>query len=265
MSTPMFSLARPLSVLVRPDDSLQLGLDAEGGLVFPDVPPGADAAVRALRQPRTLLEVSRLVPALPRGWLDGLVETLLDAGALRRVEPAAAPAVLVLGGGPLSDQAARLLAAEGWAVRDGVSGAVGGDVPVLVCAATAEPDRVLTRDLTASGQAHLVVRAEPERAVVGPFVVPGRAACVGCTDLVRRDLDAGFPHLLAQLCRSEHTPAPRQAAWAAAVASAQLEAWRAGRTPEALGATLELDAHTGGYGVRAWPRHPDCGCAMAWG
>lgn len=32
MSTPMFSLARPLSVLVRPDDSLQLGLDAEGGL-----------------------------------------------------------------------------------------------------------------------------------------------------------------------------------------------------------------------------------------
>ena len=100
MSTPMFSLARPLSVLVRPDDSLQLGLDAEGGLVFPDVPPGADAAVRALRQPRTLLEVSRLVPALPRGWLDGLVETLLDAGAQTPVAAAAAPAVRVVGGRP---------------------------------------------------------------------------------------------------------------------------------------------------------------------
>ncbi len=108
--------------------------------------------------------------------------------------------------------------------------------------------------------AHLVVRAEPERVVVGPFVVPGSGRLRPCTDLVRRDLDRDWPHLLAQLCRSRHTPAPRQAAWAAALASAQLAAWLAGRTPEASGATWELDAHTGGVGVTRWPRHPDCGC-----
>ena len=260
MTTPLLTLTRPLTVLTRPDDSVQVGLDTDGSLLIPSAPPGAAAAVRSLRQPRTLLEVSRLFPAVPAGWLEDLVVTLEDVGLLVRVATPPVPAVSVLGTGAVRDQVARILADEGWSVggrADRVEGAV-----VVVCPHTAEPDRVLTRDLAASGLPHLVVRSEPERAVVGPFVLPGTGACVGCTDLVRRDLDPAFPHLLAQLCRSEHTPAPRQAAWAAAMASAQLAAWRAGHRPDAVGTTLELDAHSGAVGTRRWPRHPDCGCAL---
>ena len=259
----LFTLARPVSVLTRPDDSLQLGLDSDGALLIPDAPAGTEVALRALRQPRTLLEVSRLVPSVPSAWLEGLAATLVAAGVLRAVSPETAPVVTVLGHGPLQAEVARLLSAEGWTVRSHPGQVLEG--VVLVCAHTAEPDRVLTRDLALSGVAHLVVRTEPERAIVGPFVVPGAGPCVSCTDLVRRDLDPDFPHLLAQLCRSEHTPGPRQAAWVAAMASAQLAAWRAGERPETLGATLELDSHRGFLGVRQWPVHPDCGCRSAAG
>ncbi|MDO5535031.1 MAG: hypothetical protein Q4F65_10315, partial [Propionibacteriaceae bacterium] len=136
---------------------------------------------------------------------------------------------------------------------------------VLVCHEAAEPDRALTRTLTLAGVPHLVIRTEPERAVVGPFVIPGAGPCVGCTDLVRRDLDPAFPHLLAQLCRATHIPLPRQAAWAAGLACSQVAAWCAGQRLQSLGATLELDAHTGAVGTRLWPRHPDCPCALVHG
>lgn len=263
MAPTRLALTRPLCVLWRTPGDLQLGLDTEDAVVLPDAPPGSDAVLRALRTPRTALEVSRMVPLLPRADLDDLLEALLAVGLLSTL-PAGRPGpVTILGEGALADAVADLLALEGTTVRIGVRAPwdVGG--LVIVCGATAEPDRVLTRDLTAAGVPHLVVRAEPERAVVGPFVAPGAGPCVSCTDLVRRDLDADWPHLLAQLCRSEHVPAPRQTAWAAAMASAQVASWRAGAVPEACGATLELDAHAGALGVRRWPRHPDCGCLLA--
>ena len=261
--TPRLTLTRPLCVLWRPDGRLQLGLDCEDGQVLADVPAGTDAALRAFRSPRTPLEVSRLVPLVPREDLDRVLGALLDRGLLAPEPAGHAGTATVLGTGPLAERVAELLAGEGMSVRTGTRAATDAVGLVVVCTATVEPDRVLTRDLTAAGIPHLVVRAEPERAVVGPFVVPGRTACVHCSDLVRRELDPGWPHLLAQLCRSEHLPAPRQAAWAAAMAAAQVACWRSGQVPETGGTTLELDAHTGALGARRWPRHPDCGCVLA--
>lgn len=260
MPSARLSLTRPLCVLWRATGDLQLGLDAEDAVVLPGAPPGTDAVLRALRTPRTPLEVARLVPMLPRGTLDGVLATLLACGLLAAEAPAPAATVTLLGAGPLASGLADLLSIEGLIVRTGVRASADASGVVVLCGAMAEPDRVLTRDLTGAGLPHIVVRAEPERAVVGPFVIPGRTPCVGCTDLVRRELDPDWPHLLAQLCRSEHVPAPRQSAWAAAMASAQLAAWHAGGTPEAAAATLELEAYTGAFGARRWPRHPDCAC-----
>ena len=263
MPTPRLTLTRPLCVLWREDGQLQLGLDSDGAVVLGGAPPGSDAVLRALRTPRTPLEVSRLVPLLPHDALDELLGVLSDAGLLAPA-PARGPGqVTVLGQGPLAWAVADLLGLEGVDVRTGLRAATDAQGVAVVCGTTAEPDRVLTRDLTAAGLPHLVVRAEPERAVVGPFIDPGVTTCVGCTDLIRRELDPAWPRLLAQLCRSEHTPLPRQAVWAAAMASAQLTTWWAGGTPESAGATLELDAHTGVFGARRWPRHPDCGCQLA--
>lgn len=265
VTAPRLALTRPVCVLQRPDGRLQVGLDTDQAVVLPGAPPGAEAAIRALRSPRTPLEVSRLVPLLPRSQLDRVLGSLADAGLLAPTASARPEVVTVLGSGPLADAVAGLLDLEGAAVRTGIRAANDAGGVVVVAGATAEPDRVLTRDLTAAGLPHLVVRAEPERAVVGPFVVPGRTACVSCGDLVRREIDPDWPHLLAQLCRSEHIPGPRQSTWAAATASAQLAARWAGRDPETSGATLELEAHAGVLGVRRWPRHPDCGCVLSSG
>lgn len=265
VSTPRLTLTRPLCVLWRLTGDLQLGLDAEGAVLLPDAPPGTDAALRALRTPRTPLEVARLVPLIPRASLDRMLTTLLDAGLLTPEPPGHPAAVTVLGTGPLAAALADLLSLEGTDIRTGLRAVPDDGGLVIVCGSRVEPDRVLTRNLSATGLPHLVVRIEPERAVVGPFVVPGRTSCVTCTDLVRREVDPDWPHLLAQLCRSEHVPRPRQAAWAAAMASAQIAAWRSGETPDSAGATLELDAHTGTLGRRRWPRHPDCGCHLGAG
>lgn len=263
MAPTRLALTRPLCVLWRTPGDLQLGLDTDDAVVLTGAPPGSDSVLRALRTPRTALEVSRMVPLLPRADLDRLLEALLAVGLLSTLPAGRPRAVTVVGEGPLADAVSDLLAVEGMAVRNGLSAASEAAGLVIVCGPTSEPDRVVTRDLTAAGLPHLVVRAEPERAVVGPFVMPGLGPCVSCTDLVRRDLDPDWPHLLAQLCRSEHVPAPRQVAWAAAMASAQVASWRAEMTPEAAGTTLELDAHGGALGLRRWPRHPDCGCGLA--
>lgn len=262
-SSEQYRLTAPLSLLWRPGGALQVGLDASGAVVLPGAPEGADLALRALRSARTLAEVSRLAPLVPRAWIAEAVTTLAALGLVAALSSTRAPTLTVAGDGVLAHAVASLLTAEGRPV------VAAPDVPpdphltdlVVVCASTAEPDRVDLREL--AGHPHLVVRAEPERVVVGPFVVPGAGyACVTCTDLVRRDLDRDWPHLLAQLCRSRHTATPQQTAWASALVSAQLTAWLGGRTPEASGATWELDAHRGQVGVRHWPRHPDCGCAL---
>lgn len=262
-SLERYRLTAPVSLLWRPAGALQVGLDAAGAVLLPRAPEGADIALRALRSARTIAEVARIAPLVPRAWIAEAVDTLAALGLVTRLSTTRGATVTVVGDGVLAHAVASLLTAEGRTLT--TTSALPPDPHaadlVVVCPSTAEPDRVDLREL--AGVPHLVVRAEPERAVVGPFMTPGSGyACVTCTDLVRRDLDRDWPHLLAQLCRSRHTASPQQTAWASALVSAQLTAWLAGRTPEASGATWELDAHSGGVGVRRWPRHPDCGCGL---
>lgn len=262
MSATPLSFVTPLSVLWRPGGALQVGLDASAGALLPAAPPHADVALRALRAPRTPFEIGQLVPDAASGWLHATLDELSRRG-LVGAPPPARPVVGVLGRGVLADAVIDLLAADGFGVATPPHpGATEASVWV-VCPTTAEPDRVLIRELDALQASHLVVRAEPERAVVGPFVAAGGSPCVTCTDLLRRDLDGDWPHLLAQLCRAPHTATRLQATWAAATAVAQLTAWASGMPPETLGATIELEASSGAVGARRWPVHPDCGCLLA--
>lgn len=133
----------------------------------------------------------------------------------------------------------------------------------VVAADTVEPDRVVTESLLRSDQPHLVLRTAGTAVTVGPLVVPGRTACVRCTDLSRRDLDPAWPTLLPQLMRLRLPTSPLLLAWAAAVAAAQVLAALQDRLPEVAGATLELDLADPLTRWRAWPQHAACGCAWA--
>jgi hypothetical protein len=142
------------------------------------------------------------------------------------------------------------------------------DLTVIACD-TVEVDRLMADDLVRADQPHLVVRSTGAAVVVGPLVVPGRTACLHCTDLSRRDADHSWPAMLDQLTRLRLPVHPTLCAWAAAVAVTQALAFLRGRTPESWGATIELADGDLLTRWRAWPAHPGCGChwpsATQWG
>ncbi len=280
MITSRLTLRQPLTLLRRPSGALQLGLDARAPALLADAPAGAEAVVRAFNRATTIPEVQRLHPDVDPTWVAGAVERLLAAGTLVAAPDGHAPApVAVVGPGELATRVAVLLARtrprEVWGVGvqathprlrpagDLVRMLAAGPALVVVCTPTIEPDRVLTGELARAGVPHLLVRDEPERAVVGPLVVPGVTACVRCCDLARSDSDPDWPYLLAELCRTDHRPSPVACGWASATAAAQALAWLDGHPPETLGASLELDAATCALEARRWHHHPRCRCLQS--
>ncbi len=103
--------------------------------------------------------------------------------------------------------------------------------------------------------------------LVGPLVIPGVTSCLACGDLHRRDRDAAWPAIAAQL-RDTVGVADRPTLLAtAALALSQVNrvigAVRGSsdsEPPLALNATLEFDVHAGSIVTRHWTRHPLCSC-----
>ncbi|GAA1435258.1 ThiF family adenylyltransferase [Microlunatus lacustris] len=187
-----------------------------------------------------------------------LAELLLEAGVDLHLADAA-DASAVADGGPLPrSSAGRLRTVDHWSKPDGRL------LPLTAVAVdTVEVDRVLTTHLLRTDQPHLVLRSSGSGVTVGPLVLPGRTACLRCTDLTRRDTDPAWPVLLEQLVRLHRPASPVAAAWGAAVAAAQVLAHLAGVVPESAGATLDLDGADHLMRWRPWPRHAACGCAWS--
>lgn len=256
--------------LWRSPGVLQVGLDSPA-LVLTGVPAGLPLAIELLARPQGADDLTRLLPDLDPAWIDWLVGRLTAAGLMSSAEPARVAQLAVVGNGALADAVMDALTRTGLTVARADPGALAGDsshlagpVPELVILAgrTAEPDRTLTDALFRSGRPHLVVRLEPDRAVVGPLAIPGKSPCVRCQDLNRCRLDEAWPHLLAQLCREIVVPEPTLLAWAASTAAVQVRAWLAGAAPETTGSTLELGLADFRLHSRAWPAHPRCGCLL---
>jgi hypothetical protein len=263
-------LSRPAVALWRSPGVLQVGLDSPA-LVLSGVPAGLPLAIELLARPQGTDDLARLVPDLDPEWIDWLVDRLTAAGLMRPPEAVSIAPLAVVGTGALAGAVRESLTRTGLHVIRAEPAALAGDetaiasgVPELVILAgeAAEPDRALTDALFRSGRPHLVVRLEPDRAVVGPLVMPGRSPCVRCQDLNRCRLDDAWPHLLAQLCREAVAPEPTLLAWAANTAAVQVRAWMAGGTPETTGSTLELGLADFRLHSRAWPAHPRCGCLL---
>ncbi|WP_244929441.1 TOMM precursor leader peptide-binding protein [Nocardioides sp. W7] len=109
------------------------------------------------------------------------------------------------------------------------------------------------------GTPHLLVSTEPVGMIVGPFVEPGRTACVRCVDAHLGLADPRRALLLEQATvRVPREPVLHAVALAWAVAD--LVAWAEGRVPSTWSATVRFDAS---LDVRRtpWARHPGCGCA----
>lgn len=261
----------PALAVWRSPGVLQVGLDSPA-LVLDGVPERITEALALLAHPNTAAELASLLPGLDPAWVGWLITELAAADLLVRSESTPNPLLAVVGTGPLAESVIAAMAGAGLSAQRVEPGTVFATRPVgaedsgaaitVLAGPAAEPDRTLTDALFRAGRAHLVVRLEPDRAVVGPMVLPGCTPCVRCLDLSRCRLDPAWPRLLAQLCREQAEPDPALTAWAANTAAVQVLAWLAGGVPETGGSSLELGLADFRLRSRRWPAHPRCGCLV---
>lgn len=136
---------------------------------------------------------------------------------------------------------------------------------LVVLADDLAPDPVRVAELHTAGTAHLAARLRDGVGVVGPLVLPGRSACLGCLELHRCARDPEWPRVSALLVGRRGSADPACTAATAALATAQALAALdglagAGSPPPTLDAALELDPVAGTLVRRSWAPWPGCRC-----
>ncbi len=141
-----------------------------------------------------------------------------------------------------------------------------GAVDLVVLADYLVAIRAVVRDLHAQGVPHLPVRVRDGVGLVGPLVIPGTTSCLTCADLHRRDRDAAWPAISAQLRETigvaDRATLLATAALALSQVNRVIAAVRQQEAvpPQTLNATLEFDLGAGAIVARQWTRHPLCAC-----
>jgi bacteriocin biosynthesis cyclodehydratase domain-containing protein len=278
-------------VLRRAAGELQVGLDPRQALVLPDTAAvraslrllgsaadpaveDIDPAVVDLLAGHDLLADERSL--LPQLGTPGPARS--GAAALSRSAGPAAAAVRsararwrteVVGfGSPEPRLRERLVGLLGEAGLTERRGRATPDCGVLV--GLGEPDRERLDAWTRADRPHLLLRFTEGRAVVGPFVVPGRTACLRCLDAHHADADPAWPLLVRQYAaasardRADGAPEPLDpllAAQALAWAARDVTAYADGGRPSTWSATVTLHPRPDEVETRAWLRHPACACS----
>jgi hypothetical protein len=150
-----------------------------------------------------------------------------------------------------------------WPGREAAQLGDGARRPDLVVLAPVGPlDGVLVRELTGLGIPHLLAAASEGVGSVGPLVVPGRTACLGCLDLVRRDRDPEWPLVTASaggFPAGEIACGTVLSALVAAYTSGHALAFADGRESRVIGASLDV-LPDWRWRRRSWNPHPHCDC-----
>ena len=270
---------RPGVPVVRRDaGTLQVGLHPPLVARVPDAPevrslldalrggwtPGVLAPVAA-RALETLLAAGLAFPAAPTataatgGPRPELVSAQAQFGAdgVRRLAARAAHQVGLRSPGPARAIVSELLKAAGVTVDDAA--------PAVWLVVSSGPSiRDSIDPLVRAGAPHLLVSGGAERRRIGPFVEPGRTACLRCVDAHEAELDPRRPFLVEQAARAAgEDPEPVDAvldrlalAWAVRDLCRYLE----GDEPSTWSTTVDLGPTDAPRVVR-WLRHPHCGCA----
>jgi hypothetical protein len=252
-------LASPLRVRDSPALRRVLTVLARG-----ETPPDTPATRRVLRELAPVLrDGDTLVhPAVPPGEVAAVALAHRDVAG--RLALRAEQRVRVVGDLGL----APALDAEELVRRSGLRVCASDPTLVLVLS-RGEPDRADLDPLLRTGTPHLLVRAVESSVVLGPFVVPGRTACLRCVDAHEADRDAARPVLLREYLRTPRLdgvadPVPSAVAVAAlGLAVADLVRFADQEEPCCWSATLALTSGRAPGGVVRWLRHQACGCS--WG
>lgn len=258
-----------LHVVRRDNTTLQIGLDPPARVLAPDT-DGVRRLLgdlRSARQPDDLsAEATTCLLELVAADLVVSAE-LRDApaaqfgpGAEQRLQDRAGASAAVRGPDPLRDQAARALS------EAGVAPPQEPEPPtVWLVLSEGEPLRGALDDLVREGAPHLLVVSRAGRLEVGPFVLPGRTACLRCVDAHRAEPDPRRHLVVEQVARAVADGAiePRDdLLWSIAIPWAVRDLLRfvEGDRPSTWSASFEIGP-TDAPLARQWTRHPHCGCA----
>lgn len=296
-SRPAFRFTSPLSLWWRSPGVLQIGIDTGHAVVLTDAPPSARQALASFRQWSVPADVLRDYPGLGRAWFAQTLRRLRDHGFLAMRNHSTVHTVGIIGSGQLArdvvlqlmqlghqiwvadptephhddqlrtghrahwhgisrhSRSGRLVLLDHWQSALGQPADI-----VVVCPATATVNRMVTDQLVRERQPHVVVGLEPERAIIGPLVVPGVTPCLLCQDLAERDRDPSWPRLVQHQMKTPVDAPPVVRRWAASTIVTQVLAFLAGARPETWAATLELATHTWSLGTRSLQAHQSCQC-----
>jgi bacteriocin biosynthesis cyclodehydratase domain-containing protein len=262
----LLALAPGLRVVRRGRDHLQVGLYDDPRLLL----PRSETTLRVLDH---VLDQRHLDEAEP-GVAD-VVSRLVESGCASRRRDVQARArrrsatrVAVLG--HLDPDPAPLLVGSGLTRCVGS----GGEADVVLVLSRGEIERERLDDLLRRRVPHLLVRTVDGGAVVGPFVEPGRTACLRCIDA---HLSLGDPDHLPVLTRyvtasqrprgdgSEEVAEPVLGNLAIAWAVRDLLAHVDGERPTTWSRTVRLGPAPSRQVQTAWSRHPECGCCWPGG
>lgn len=134
---------------------------------------------------------------------------------------------------------------------------------VVVLADGALPDLGRAAALVTARIPHLAVWVTQARLVVGPLVLPGRTACLGCLERARTDADPGWPEVGRAMRDRPVPPAALQSHAAAGLAAGQvLDLLDGLAQPDTVNGTLERSTGSPLVRRRSWQPHPDCGCRL---
>ena len=269
-------IAPGLPVLTRPDGDLQIGLTSRHRLRIAD----SAAARRTLSalargESPTDWEGRRVLRSLDPALRDrdtlvqpGLADAEMAALCLRHPQTAqtrssARRGTSVRVVGDLGVDPRGLLTASGLCL--GSTGA--RTVTLMLC--RGEPDRAALDPMLRVRQPYLLLRAVEGEVVLGPFVDPGRTACLRCVDAHLAEDDPLYPLLVSRSARLlERSPAAEPvdtalAAMALGWAVRDLVRYAEGDPVSTWSATVRLDPDQSSFAPVSWTPHPACGCGWA--
>jgi hypothetical protein len=238
-----------LRVVRRDDRHLQIGLDPPLRLILDDRAGLLHALTRLDRRPPA--EVSDVLDRLVR---DGWVVDAADRVSRRSPRPF----VSVDADATVADRVALACATAG------LDRAESARLRLLVT--VGEPRRAASDALVRDDVTHLWVAILPGSVRVGPYVEPGRTACLRCVDAHLGDLDPRRATVLHQLEDLPSAPlidpdpclVQLAVAWAVRDLVRVLDGCPSSLRSATVTLTEDLDVTR-----RDWLRHPHCGCA--WG
>lgn len=290
---PARPLLRPgVRVCRRSADELQVGLDPALCVAVPDtaeVRSALDALARGELPEPGSHPVVRLVTRLrERGLVVDGAAWLTAVGTAGSSEVAASLTAVVAEHGPEVTAVLERRRATGVLVDDlGLPAAAarlrelldhagvgrGDDLVVLLCGE--EPDRDLVDHWMREDVPHVLLTSSEGVLRLGPFVDPGRTACLRCLDAAATQRDprhalvvqqyAAAPARATGLSGAAGLPAPLPADLldlAVGHLARDVTRWVDGRLPRTWSATVRLDDRLD-LSPTPLPRQPGCGCAWS--